>query len=58
MVLITHLHTPSLLQMRTGESVIDYLPQVEDTKGNNGHRGMLLLCYHGDKGNTMSPPHR
>ncbi len=45
MVPITHLHASSLLQMRAGESVIDYLSQVEDTKGNNGHRGMLLLCY-------------
>ncbi len=43
-----HLHTPSLLQMRAGESVIEYLSEVEDTKGNNGHRGMLLF-YHGDK---------
>ncbi|XP_064401566.1 Bardet-Biedl syndrome 5 protein homolog isoform X1 [Halichondria panicea] len=32
-----------LLQMRAGESVIDYLSQVEDTKGNNGHRGKLFV---------------
>ncbi|XP_064401569.1 Bardet-Biedl syndrome 5 protein homolog isoform X2 [Halichondria panicea] len=33
----------NLLQMRAGESVIDYLSQVEDTKGNNGHRGKLFV---------------
>ncbi len=31
----------SQLQTRTGEVVIDYLTQVEDTKGNNGDRGCL-----------------
>lgn len=30
--------------MRAGETVIDYLSQVEDTKGNNGQTGMYC-CY-------------
>ena len=31
------------LGCRTGEKVIDLIPQVEDTKGNNGERGSLLI---------------
>lgn len=33
----------SNLQLRPGELVIDHLTDVEDTKGNNGEKGMLTL---------------
>lgn len=29
--------------MRTGEKLIDEIPQVEDTKGNNGEKGHLYI---------------
>lgn len=32
----------SQLRTRSGEVVIDYLTQVEDTKGNNGERGVKV----------------
>ena len=31
------------LQCRSGEKVIDSIQHVEDTKGNNGERGSLLI---------------
>eukprot|EP00039_Didymoeca_costata_P002624 m.61518 g.61518 ORF g.61518 m.61518 type:complete len:352 (+) comp11421_c0_seq1:191-1246(+) len=31
------------LTQQNGEELIDYLPQVEDTKGNNGQSGRLLI---------------
>ena len=31
----------SQIKTRSGEKVIDYLAQVEDTKGNNGERGEI-----------------
>ena len=31
------------LACRTGEKVIDSIQHVEDTKGNNGERGCLLI---------------
>jgi Bardet-Biedl syndrome 5 protein len=34
---------PSLLKCRKGEEVIDSINSVEDTKGNNGARGSLLV---------------
>ena len=34
---------PNLLQMRAGEKLIDSIAQVEDTKGNNGDRGSMLI---------------
>lgn len=34
---------PKLLRMRAGENAIDTLASVEDTKGNNGERGSLLV---------------
>ena len=34
---------PADLQCRAGEKVIDKIKQVEDTKGNNGERGSLLI---------------
>ena len=33
--------------MRSGEKIIDLLDSVEDTKGNNGDRGIDIgWCYH------------
>ena len=32
--------------MRSGERIIDLLDSVEDTKGNNGDKGILLRYYH------------
>lgn len=34
---------PTQMNMRPGESVIDKLDSIEDTKGNNGDRGRLLV---------------
>jgi Bardet-Biedl syndrome 5 protein len=34
---------PHLLQCRKGEQVIDSINSVEDTKGNNGERGSLIV---------------
>jgi Bardet-Biedl syndrome 5 protein len=34
---------PSLLSCRRGEKVIDSINSVEDTKGNNGERGSLVI---------------
>ncbi|XP_046569797.1 Bardet-Biedl syndrome 5 protein homolog [Haliotis rubra] len=34
---------PSQMRMRPGEKLIDRLDAVEDTKGNNGERGRLLV---------------
>ncbi|XP_063964526.1 Bardet-Biedl syndrome 5 protein homolog [Lytechinus pictus] len=34
---------PSQMNMRPGESIIDKLDSIEDTKGNNGDRGRLLV---------------
>jgi len=34
---------PSELQARSGEKVIDSIHSVEDTKGNNGERGSLMI---------------
>lgn len=33
----------SQLSLRKGENLIDSIPNVEDTKGNNGDRGNLLI---------------
>ena len=33
------------MSMRAGESVIDLLDSVEDTKGNNGDRGTYNVFY-------------
>ena len=35
--------TIAQLQCRAGEKVIDSINEVEDTKGNNGERGSLLI---------------
>eukprot|EP01032_Pedospumella_encystans_P038536 gene38536-43662_t len=34
---------PQLLQCRRGEQIIDSINSVEDTKGNNGERGSLIV---------------
>ena len=34
---------PKLLSCRTGEKIIDSINSVEDTKGNNGERGSLIV---------------
>ena len=34
---------PSLLSCRKGEVIIDSINSVEDTKGNNGERGSLIV---------------
>ncbi len=31
------------LQCRPGEKIVDTIPQVEDTKGNNGELGNLVI---------------
>ena len=33
----------SQMKMRPGERLIDHLDSIEDTKGNNGERGRLLV---------------
>ena len=33
------------MKMRPGEKLIDKLDSVEDTKGNNGERGLLIVYY-------------
>ncbi|XP_072042114.1 BBSome complex member BBS5-like [Amphiura filiformis] len=35
--------SPTQMNMRPGETVIDLLDSVEDTKGNNGDRGRLIV---------------
>ena len=35
--------TFSQLTLRKGEILIDSIPNVEDTKGNNGDKGNLLI---------------
>ena len=35
----------SQLRCRSGEKVIDRLESVEDTKGNNGDRGTVILVF-------------
>ncbi|KAJ8282458.1 hypothetical protein COCON_G00049770 [Conger conger] len=35
--------TPQQMKMRPGEVLIDCLDSIEDTKGNNGDRGRLLV---------------
>ena len=35
--------SPSLLSCRKGEVIIDSINSVEDTKGNNGERGSLIV---------------
>ena len=35
----------SQMNMRPGESIIDKLDSIEDTKGNNGDRGNLVHSY-------------
>ena len=35
--------SPSFLKTRKGEEEIDSINSVEDTKGNNGHRGFLIV---------------
>ncbi|CEM36165.1 unnamed protein product [Vitrella brassicaformis CCMP3155] len=34
---------PQLLRLRAGETQIDSMNAIEDTKGNNGERGMMLV---------------
>lgn len=43
------------MQLRPGEKVIDRLDAIEDTKGNNGDRGLLLPDCHtlGEKNATV-----
>ena len=35
--------SPSMLKCRNGEKEIDSINSVEDTKGNNGHKGFLVV---------------
>lgn len=35
--------SPKLLELRKGEIIIDSINSVEDTKGNNGERGLLEM---------------
>ena len=34
---------PAALRCRPGEKLIDSIPDVEDTKGNSGELGLLLI---------------
>jgi Bardet-Biedl syndrome 5 protein len=34
---------PSALQCRQGEKIVDSIPEVEDTKGNSGEQGSLII---------------
>lgn len=36
---------PAEMQCRKGEVVIDSINSVEDTKGNNGERGVYVKLY-------------